>query len=132
MKLRNEIKYLNINKSIKTLALAGIAQWIEHRCESQRVIGSISSQGTCLGCGPRSPIGRCVGGNHTLMFLSLSFSFPSPSLKIKKYNLKKKKKNQYFSPVVLSFWLPLLVPQSQSLNLSQLRFHFHYLKKACL
>ena len=50
---------------------------------SQRVIGSIPSQGTCLGCrpGPQSG-GACARSNHTLMFLSFSFSFPSLSLKI--------------------------------------------------
>ena len=32
----------------------------------------------------------CVGGNHTLMFLSHSLSFPYPSLKVNQ-NLKKKK-----------------------------------------
>ena len=32
--------------------MAGVAQWIEHRPENQRVIGLIPSQGTCLGCGP--------------------------------------------------------------------------------
>ena len=34
------------------LALAGVAQWIEHQPVNQRVTGSIPSQGTCLGCGP--------------------------------------------------------------------------------
>ena len=34
------------------LALVGVAQWIEHRPENQRVDGSIPSQDTCLGCGP--------------------------------------------------------------------------------
>ena len=34
------------------LALAGVAQWIEHWPANQRVTGSISRQGTCLGCGP--------------------------------------------------------------------------------
>ena len=33
-------------------ALAGVAQWIEHRPVNQRVASSIPSQGTCLGCGP--------------------------------------------------------------------------------
>ena len=35
-----------------TLALAGVAQWIEHWPVNQRVACSIPSQGTCLGCGP--------------------------------------------------------------------------------
>ena len=33
-------------------ALAGVAQWIEHRPVNQRITGSIPSQGTRLGCGP--------------------------------------------------------------------------------
>ena len=33
-------------------ALAGVAQWTEHRPLNQRVASSIPSQGTCLGCGP--------------------------------------------------------------------------------
>ena len=33
-------------------ALAGVAQWTEHRPANQRVTGSIPSQGTFLGCGP--------------------------------------------------------------------------------
>ena len=33
-------------------ALAGVAQWIEHQPENQRVAGLIPSQGTCLDCGP--------------------------------------------------------------------------------
>ena len=34
------------------LALAGVAQWIEHGPANRKVVGSIPSQGTCLGCGP--------------------------------------------------------------------------------
>ena len=33
-------------------ALAGVAQWTEHRPVNPRAAGSIPSQGTCLGCGP--------------------------------------------------------------------------------
>ena len=35
-----------------SVALAGVAQWIEHRPANQRVTGSILSWGTCLGWGP--------------------------------------------------------------------------------
>ena len=35
---------------LRLLALAGVAQWIEHWTVKQRVTGSIPSQGTCLGC----------------------------------------------------------------------------------
>ena len=34
------------------MALAGVAQWIEHWPTNLRVAGLIPSQGTCLGCGP--------------------------------------------------------------------------------
>ena len=35
-----------------SLALAGLAQWIELEPGNQRVTGLIPSQGTCLGCEP--------------------------------------------------------------------------------
>ena len=41
-------------------ALAGVAQWIEQQPANQRVASLIPSQGTCLGCRPRS----LVGGVH--------------------------------------------------------------------
>ena len=64
------------------LALAGVVQWIEHQPANKRVMGSIPSQGTSLGCrlGPQWGHGR---DNHTLMFLSFSFSLPSPLSKNK-------------------------------------------------
>ena len=34
------------------LALAGVAQWVEHWPAKQRVADSIPSQGTSLCCGP--------------------------------------------------------------------------------
>ena len=34
------------------VALAGVAQWIEHQPANHRVTGWIPSQGTCLGFGP--------------------------------------------------------------------------------
>ena len=42
--------------TIKSVALAGVDQWIECWPANQRVSGSIPSQGTCLGCvpGPQS------------------------------------------------------------------------------
>ena len=33
-------------------ALAGVAQWFEHKPVNQGVHGSVPSQVTCLGCGP--------------------------------------------------------------------------------
>ena len=41
--------FVNLSLKIKTLALAGVAQWIECHAANQRVTGSICSQGTCLG-----------------------------------------------------------------------------------
>ena len=40
-------------------ALAGVAQWIECWPLSQKVTGSIPSQGTCLGCRPCPQLGVC-------------------------------------------------------------------------
>ena len=34
------------------MALAGVAQWIEHWPENYSIASSIPSQGTCLGCRP--------------------------------------------------------------------------------
>ena len=46
--------YYNLKIS---LALAGVAQWIDCWTANQKVSSSIPSQGTCLGCGP----GPCRG-----------------------------------------------------------------------
>ena len=40
-------------------ALAGIAQWIGHLPENQKVTGSVPSQGTHLGCRPGPQLGVC-------------------------------------------------------------------------
>ena len=42
----------HVTWKIETLALAGVAQRIEHWPVNQRVVCSIPSQGTCLGCRP--------------------------------------------------------------------------------
>ena len=55
----NEVEISNLSDAkfkILVIALAGEAQWIEHQPVNQRVTGLISSQGTCLGCGARSPV----------------------------------------------------------------------------
>ena len=39
------------------LDLAGVAHWTECWPVNQKVIGLIPSQGTCLDCGPGSPVG---------------------------------------------------------------------------
>ena len=59
-----------------SVALAGVAQWIEHRPANQSITSSIPSQGSCLGMG-QVPSTECERGNHILMFLSFPFSFPS-------------------------------------------------------
>ena len=59
-------------------ALAGVAQWIEHRPANQRVTISIPSQGTCLGCGPGSQLGAYKRQPHMDVSLPLFLlSFPS-------------------------------------------------------
>ena len=46
------ILYITVFSVKGVRALAGVAQWIEHWPENQRVRGSIPSHGTCLGCRP--------------------------------------------------------------------------------
>ena len=60
-------------------ALAGVAQWIEHRPLNQRVAGLISSQGTCLGCGPGPQLGALKRQPHIDVSLPL-FIPPLPFL----------------------------------------------------
>ena len=50
---------------LPVLALAGVAPWIEFRPVNQMVVGSIPSEGTCLGCRPGPQLGVCVRGKHT-------------------------------------------------------------------
>ena len=66
-----------------SLALAGVAQWVERRPANQSVTSSIPLQGTCLGCGPGPPWGARKRQLPALLFLSLSFSFPYPLFKNK-------------------------------------------------
>ena len=58
-----------------TLALAGVAQWIECWPANQRVTSSIPSQGTCLACGPGPWGGECERQPHIDASLRL---FPPP------------------------------------------------------
>ena len=74
--LNSEQDNLLTMHTVKRIALAGVAQWIDSRPANQKVASLIPSQGTCLGWGP-GPQWGCVRGNHTLMFLSLPFSLPS-------------------------------------------------------
>ena len=70
---------------MEKLSLAGVTQWIECQLVNQKVAGLIPSQGTCLGCGPGSPVWGHMRGNqlmylpHIDVFLPL-FLPPFPSL----------------------------------------------------
>ena len=65
------------------MALADVAQWIEHGPANQRVAGSIPSQGACLGCGPGPQWGAHERQPPIDVSLPLSLSL-SLSLKINK------------------------------------------------
>ena len=59
-------------------ALAGVAQWIECWPVNQKVITSIPSKGTCLGCGPGAQWSACERQPHIEVSLPLFLSpFPS-------------------------------------------------------
>ena len=73
-----------IQKLSIVAALAGVAQWTEHRPANQRVTSSIPGQGTCLGCRPGPQLGVHVRQPHT------DVPLPSPSLKNKFKNVFKK------------------------------------------
>ena len=74
---------------IHTGALAGVAQWMECQPTNRKVAGLISSQGSCLGCGPAPQLGarerQLIAVSLTHRYLSPSLSPSSPlSLKINK------------------------------------------------
>ena len=54
-----------------SLALAGVAQWVECQLLNQRVTGSIPSQGTCLGFRPDTQLGACEKQPHIGVSLPL-------------------------------------------------------------
>ena len=70
-------------KNTLFLAVAGVVQWIEHQPENQRVVGSVPSQGTCLGCRPGPQYRACERQPHIDVSLPL-FLLPFHSLKINK------------------------------------------------
>ena len=72
---RSPLFFIHLYKT--TWALAGVAQWTEHRPANQRVAGSIPSQGTCLGCRPAPQ--SCKRQPHIDIFLPLFLS-PAPSV----------------------------------------------------
>ena len=57
------------------IALAGVAQWIEHWPANQKVASSIPGQGTCLGCWPGYWLGG-VRGNRLMSLSHVSVSLP--------------------------------------------------------
>ena len=62
---------------IKTsVALAGVAEWIECRPVNQGVAGSIPSQGTYLACGSDPQLGAHESQPHIDVSLSLFLPFP--------------------------------------------------------
>ena len=63
-------------QKLEAVALAGVAQWIEHQPANQRVASLIPSQGTCLGCRPGPQWGAHERQPHIDVSLSLSFPFP--------------------------------------------------------
>ena len=67
------------------VALAGVAQWIEHWPVNQKVTSLIPGQDTCLGCGPSPPSGACKRQqiDVSLVHECLSPSFPSLLLSVK-------------------------------------------------
>ena len=72
--------------SLKNLgiALAGVAQWNEHKPLNLKVPGLIPSQGTCLGCGPGPHLGareRQPNLSHIDVFCPLSLPSPLPKNK---------------------------------------------------
>ena len=69
----------NISLSIRRNTLAGVAKWIECQPANPRFVGSIPSQGTCLGCGPGPQWGAHEGQPHIDVSLALFLS-PFPSL----------------------------------------------------
>ena len=82
--------YHSKNK-MKHIALAGVAQWIEHQPVNQRIAGLIPSQGTCLGSRPGPQLGVCKRQAHIDVSRPLLLPpFPSKN-KINKIFFKKGK-----------------------------------------
>ena len=89
----------------KSLALVGVAQWIESaglQTKGSPVRFPVRTHAWVVGQVPSRGRAR---GNHTLTFLSLSFSFPSP-LSTNKINKTLKKKKKELSPWLV--WLSRL------------------------
>ena len=70
----------------EVLALAGVAQWIEHGLQTKGALVRFPVGAHAWVAG-QVPSGGHVRGNHTLMFPCLSFSLPSPLSKNKEIKL---------------------------------------------
>ena len=76
----------DVQKKVGKVALAYVAQWIEHWPAKQKVTSLIPSQGTCLSCKPSPWLGTCareqIEVSLTYQCFSLSL-FPSLPLSLK-------------------------------------------------
>ena len=77
------IQNKQIYRESRSLALAGVAQWIEHRPENQKGHWFDSQSGHMSGLQVRSPVGGVQEAPHTDVSLAL-FSPPLTCLKINK------------------------------------------------
>ena len=74
--------FFSLKSITKNLALAGVAQWIEHRLQTKGSLVWFPVRAHAWVVGQVPSRGR-MRGNHILMLISLSFSFPSPLSKNK-------------------------------------------------
>ena len=82
-------------KKLNKFTLAGVAQWTEWQLANQRVIGLISNQGTCLGCGSGPQEGALK--RQPYIDVSLPLSLPSPlENRINKIFKKEKRKEKLY------------------------------------
>ena len=73
-----DVSYVDsTDQKTETIALAGVAQWIEHLPTNERVPSSIPSHGTCPGCGLGPRWGAHKRQPHIDISLLLLSPFPS-------------------------------------------------------
>ena len=70
-----------------------MAQWIAHQPATWNAAGSISDQGTCLGCEPGFQLGVCERQPINISLSHVSLFLPLFLLKTNKLKKKKEKKN---------------------------------------
>ena len=87
------------------MALAGVAQWIEHGPVNQRVTIQFPVRAHTW-VASQVPNKGYMRSNHTLIFLSLSFSLPSSlsKNKFKNFFKKRKQKEEYEHKFVFDFF----------------------------